>query len=61
MDLVLRKNDGEVSDTTVQKVEDEALTDELVDLVYSTTNMNTNMSEDKELNEIRNHFKKWKF
>ena len=56
MDLVLRKKDGDATDAASQRAEDEALTDELVDMVT-----NDLIREDKELNEIKNHFKKWKF
>ena len=56
MDLILRKQDGDATAAASQRAEDEALTDELVDMVT-----NDLMREDKELNEVRNHFKKWKF
>ena len=40
----------------VKRQEDEVITGELVDMVT-----NDLLPEDKELNEVRNHFKKWKF
>ena len=55
MSLKLRKQDGDVSGAG-QAAEDEVITGELVDMVT-----NDLLPEDKELNEVRNHFKKWKF
>ena len=54
MDLKLRKKDGNVPGTS-DAAESEALTDRLVDDVMGL------MSEDKEMEEVRNHFKNWKF
>lgn len=54
MDLVLRKQDGDVAGAA-DAAEDGALTDQLVDDVMGL------MSEDKEMEEVRNHFKNWKF
>jgi hypothetical protein len=54
MDLVLRKQDGDVAGSA-DAAEDGALTDQLVDDVMGL------MSEDKEMEEVRNHFKNWKF
>ena len=56
MDLVLRKQDGSATDAASQGAEDEALTDELVDMIA-----NDLMREDKEMEEIKKHFKNWKF
>ncbi len=56
MDLVLRKKDGDATDAASQRAEDEALTDELVDMVT-----NDLIREDKEMEAIKNHFKNWKF
>ncbi len=56
MDLVLRKQDGDATDTASQGAEDGALTDELVDMIT-----NDLMREDKEMEEIKKHFKNWKF
>ena len=56
MDLVLRKQDGDATDMAVERAEDEALTDELVDMVT-----NDLMREDKEMEEVKKHFKNWKF
>ena len=55
MSLKLRKQDGDVSGAG-QAAEDEVITGELVDMVT-----NDLLSEDKEMNDIKNHFKKWKF
>ena len=54
MDLVLRKQDGDVTGSA-DAAEDGALTDQLVDDVMGL------MSEDKEMEEVKNHFKNWKF
>ena len=55
MSLKLRKKDDDV-DGAGKAAENEALTSDLVDMVT-----NDLLPEDKELNEIKNHFKKWKF
>ena len=55
MSLKLRKQDGDVSGAG-ETAENEALTGALVDMVTDDL-----LPEDKELNEIKNHFKKWKF
>jgi len=55
MDLVLRKQDGDATQAAAARSEDEALTDELIDDMMGL------MSEDKEMEEVRNHFKNWKF
>ena len=54
MDLVLRKQDGDVAGSAAA-AEDGALTDQLVDDVMGL------MSEDKKMEAIKNHFKNWKF
>ena len=54
MDLVLRKQDGDVPGAS-DAAEDGALTDQLVDDMMGL------MSEDKEMEAIKNHFKNWKF
>ncbi len=54
MDLVLRKQDGDVAGSA-DAAEDEALTDELIDDMMGL------MSEDKEMEDIKKHFKNWKF
>ena len=58
MSLILRKQDGDSSGAAkaAKAAENEAMTDALVDMVT-----NDLMREDEELNEVRNHFKKWKF
>jgi len=56
MDLVLRKQDGDATDAAAQGAEDGALTDELVDMIANDV-----LAEDKEMEEIRKHFKNWKF
>ena len=55
MSLKLRKQDDD-ADGAGRAAENEAMTSSLVDMVT-----NDLMREDKELNEVRNHFKKWKF
>lgn len=55
MDLVLRKQDGDATQAAAARSEDEALTDELIDDMMGL------MTEDKEMEEVRNHFKNWKF
>ena len=54
MDLVLRKQDGDVAGSA-DAAEDEALTDELIDDMMGL------VSEDKEMEDIKKHFKNWKF
>jgi len=54
MDLVLRKQDGNVAGSA-DAADSEALTDRLVDDVMGL------MSEDKEMEEVKKHFKNWKF
>ena len=56
MDLVLRKKDSTATDAAAQGAEDGALTDELVDMVA-----NDILAEDKEMEEVKKHFKNWKF
>ena len=55
MSLKLRKQDGDASGSG-EAAESEAMTSALVDMVA-----NDLMREDKEMNDIKNHFKKWKF
>ena len=55
MSLKLRKQDGDASGSG-KAAENEAMTSALVDMVT-----NDLMREDEEMNEIKNHFKKWKF
>ena len=56
MDLVLRKQDGDATDAAAQGAEDGALTDELVDMITNDV-----LAEDKEMEEVKKHFKNWKF
>jgi len=55
MDLVLRKQDGDATQMAAARSEDEALTDELIDDMMGL------VTEDKEMEEIKKHFKNWKF
>jgi hypothetical protein len=55
MDLVLRKQDGDATQAA-QGAEDGALTDELVDMITNDV-----LAEDKEMEEVKKHFKNWKF
>ena len=55
MSLKLRKQDSDASGAG-KAAENEAITGSLVDMVTDDL-----LPEDKELNEVRNHFKKWKF
>ena len=55
MDLVLRKKDSTAEEGVGEQLDDYALTDELIDDMMGL------MSEDKEMEEVRNHFKNWKF
>jgi len=55
MSLKLRKQDDD-ADGAGRAAENEAMTSSLVDMVT-----NDLMREDKELNEVRDYFKKWKF
>ena len=55
MNLKYRKDVPKDVSSAAAEAESEALTDELVNMIVN------DLSEDKEINEVRNHFKKWKF
>ena len=56
MNLKYRKEVPKGVSSAAAEAESEALTDELVNMVMSDV-----ISEDKEINDVRDHFKKWKF